>query len=184
MLLFIFSSMKSRSHTLAEQYDKMRLWLWEQSCFKVLRQPSIFLLHGSSNVIWECVYVCTLVHLHRVGGWGGCRYWLCVHTCPISTQSVWQASVAITTPPQVAFLSHQPVSCVLSVGVFLSQHGRTTNSRSVVHCGGRHWAGNSANTSDKCFIDAQLSPHDFVMLNQNIQLILWKVNGKVCSRWA
>lgn len=45
---------------------------------------------------------------------------MCVHTCPISTQSIWQASVAITTPPRVAFLSHQPVSSLLSVGAFLS----------------------------------------------------------------
>lgn len=49
---------------------------------------------------------------------------VCFHTCPISTQSVWQASVAITTPPQVAFLSHQPASSPLSVGAFLSHGAR------------------------------------------------------------
>ena len=70
--------------------------------------------------------------------WGvwvfGGGYWLCVHTCPISTQSVWQASVAITTPPRVAFLSHQPVSSLLSVGAFLSHstEGQQTASMYTV----------------------------------------------------
>lgn len=153
--------------------SRAALRCWDSPAYFYCMDPQM-----SYGRVCTCARSCTCTGW--AGGWGGggCRYWLCVHTCPISTQSVWQASVAITTPPQVAFLSHQPVSCVLSVGVFLSQHRRTTNSRSVVHCGGRRWAGNSANKSDKCFIDAQLSPHDFAMLNQNVQLILWKVNGK------
>lgn len=62
-------------------------------------------------------------------GSGGRGYRLCSTRVQFSTQSVWQASVAITTPPRVAFLSHHPVSSLLSVGAFpQSRHRRTTNN--------------------------------------------------------
>lgn len=52
------------------------------------------------------------IFLHSLGlkchmgirGW----YWFCVHTSPISTQSVWQGTVAITTSLWVVFLCHLP----------------------------------------------------------------------------
>lgn len=57
------------------------------------------------------------IFLHSLGlkchmgirGW----YWFCVHTCPISTQSVWQETVAITTSLWVVFLCHLPWQCPL-----------------------------------------------------------------------
>lgn len=60
---------------------------------------------------------------------------------PISTQSVWQACVAITTAPRVAFLSHQPERGLLSVGSFLG-HGteeqQATTMSAVVRPRDRH----------------------------------------------
>lgn len=52
----------------------------------------------------------------------------CVFTHPISMQSVWQASVGITTPLQVAFFSHRPVSSPLSVGAV---HTRSTEGQQM-----------------------------------------------------
>lgn len=53
---------------------------------------------------------------------------------PFSTQSVWQATVAITTQLQVAFLSHQPVSRLLSVGAFFSHS--TEGQQTSTMCAG------------------------------------------------
>lgn len=55
------------------------------------------------------------------GGKGDWTVLIVRSRCPISTQCFWQASVAITTPPRVAFLSHQPASSLLSVGALLTQ---------------------------------------------------------------
>lgn len=84
--------------------------------------------------LWAYVFtanICLKCHMAVEGG----GYWLCVHTCPISTQSVWQASVTITTPPRVAFLSHQPVlSSLLSVGAVFghSTEGQQTTTMYTV----------------------------------------------------
>lgn len=69
-----------------------------------MRATSTFLLHSLGL---KC-------HM-GIRGW----YWFCVHTCPISTQSVWQGTVAITTSLWVVFLCHLPWQSPLCVGNFL-----------------------------------------------------------------
>lgn len=55
----------------------------------------------------------------------GHRLWFTLLSLPQS----WHASVAITTPPWVAFLSHQRLSSLLSVGAFFGHGTPTTSSR-------------------------------------------------------
>lgn len=99
----LFLAWQKSPHVLQDQHEGVWLWINNRA------------VHNMS--IFNCVDPLPRM---SYGGRGKGGYWLCVHTCPISTQSVWQASVAITTPPRVAFLSHQPESSLLSVGVCVS----------------------------------------------------------------
>lgn len=76
-------------------------------------------------------FACNVIWQSKDGG-----YWLCVHTCLISTQSVWQDSVAITTPPWVAFLSHQPCKQPIVCGSLPQSHSIEWQQTTTMHTRG------------------------------------------------